>query len=332
MLPLALLALAGARGLDRAALARAADLAPDLAPDAPVSLAAALSLWRALVERFPTEHLGLELAASWRRESLGLLGYLTANAATLGEALDRFVAFQSLVYGEAHLGYSVRGDRLVVCVAHDPALAALRQPVEALLASGHAFFQLLGDARLVARRVRMRHASTLARGPYRAFFGVDVEHGADEDALEYDTAILARPIPHGDPRLGAYLLVAAEAARAELERAQRDARAGLATRVSDALRGRLGAGPVEIGDIARALGLGVRALQRALTGEGTRFRDLVDAERRRAAEWLLAAPDAHVAEVARALGFSETAAFSRAFKRWTRRSPAAYRRALRSAP
>lgn len=42
----------------------------------------------------------LALADSWRTVSLGLLGYLTANAATLGEALDRFVAAHALGFSK----------------------------------------------------------------------------------------------------------------------------------------------------------------------------------------------------------------------------------------
>ena len=80
--------------------------------------------------------------------------------------------------------------------------------------------------------------------------------------------------------------------------------------------------------VARAMGTSARVLQRGLAAEDTSFRALLDAERRRMAELLLASPGAHVSEVARSLGFSEIASFSRAFKRWTRRSPVAYRRAL----
>lgn len=328
MVPLGLLALAEAKGLDRAALATSVGLPATLGAEERVPVERAHALWRALLARFPSSHLGLELATTWRKESLGLLGYLSASAATLGEALDRFVGFQSLVDGEARLSYRVTGDRLIVRIAEDATLEALRQPVESLLASGHAFFALLSGAPLAARRVRMRHASSLARAPYRAFFGVDVEHGASVNELQYDASLLARPIPGGDPQLGAYLVRAAEVARDELERSLTAARADLGERVTLFVRERLADPALTIETVARALGLSVRSLQRGLAQRRVRFRELVDAERRRAAELLLAAPEARVAEVAVALGFSQTAAFTRAFRRWTRRSPAAYRRAL----
>ena len=327
MLPLALLDLASSKGVDRAKIAREAALAPEVGIDDRVPLESVQALWTALVARFPSDPLGLELAVRWRAESLGLLGYLTANARTLGQALDRFVAFQSLVDGESRLSRAVRDGALVVTVARDPALSALRQPMEALLASGHAFFQLLSEAPLVARRVRMAHRSTLASGPYRAFFGVAVEFGAPANELHYDAAILDVPVPKADPRLGAYLLEHAEAARARFEEARADAEAETPERVAREVRRRLAAEEeLLIEPVARALRVSVRGLQRALGDHGTSFRDVLDAERRRLAELLLASPRTQVAEVATALGFAEIASFSRAFKRWTRTSPAAFRR------
>jgi AraC-like DNA-binding protein len=333
MLAAALLDLAADKGLGRAELARAVGLRPEVDPDDRVPLATVLELWAALIARFPSEHLGLELGARWRAPALGLLGYLAANATSLGEALERLVAFQALVDGENRLSYVVREGALVVTLAGDPALTALRQPVEAQLASGHAFFQLLGRAPLVARRARMRHRSTLAPGPYRAFFGVPVEFGARHDELVYDAEILDRPIPSADARLGAYLLHAAEATSARLSEARAAAEAEVPERLAREVRRRLSARvPVAIDPVARALGTSVRALQRSLGEGGTSFRDVVDAERRRVAELLLASPGTSLGEIADALGFAELASFSRAFKRWTRSSPAAFRRRLGTSP
>lgn len=327
MLPIALLDLAAHKGLARATLARSVEIDPNLSADDRVPLASVLALWSMLIARFPSDHLGLELAMRWRAESLGLLGYVAANATTLGDALDRFIAFQALVDGEQRMCRTVRDGTLVVTFARDPALSALRQPVEALLASGHAFFQLLGEAQLTARRVRMSHASSLAPGPYRAFFGVSVEHGARMDELQYDASILDRPIPKADPKLGAYLLEAAESAHARFLEARAASEADLSERLAREVKRRLAARePISIETTSKSLGTSVRALQRALADEGTSFRDVVDGERRRIAELLLATPKTSVSDVATSLGFSEIASFSRAFKRWTRTSPAAFRK------
>jgi AraC-like DNA-binding protein len=77
--------------------------------------------------------------------------------------------------------------------------------------------------------------------------------------------------------------------------------------------------------IARALGCGRQTLYRRLRDEGLTYEALVESVRRRLATRLLRDPEVSVKVVAYRLGFAEPAAFSRAFKRWTGQSPAAWR-------
>jgi AraC-like DNA-binding protein len=77
--------------------------------------------------------------------------------------------------------------------------------------------------------------------------------------------------------------------------------------------------------VARALGCGRQTLYRRLREERLTYEGLVESVRRRVATRLLRDPAVSVKEVAYRLGFAEPAAFSRAFKRWTGVSPAAWR-------
>ena len=79
--------------------------------------------------------------------------------------------------------------------------------------------------------------------------------------------------------------------------------------------------------IAAELSVGLRALQRRLARAGTTLKAQVAAERLAQARVLLSQPDLATVEVAFALGFSDQTAFTRAFRRWTGESPAAWRRA-----
>lgn len=77
--------------------------------------------------------------------------------------------------------------------------------------------------------------------------------------------------------------------------------------------------------IAAELNVTSRTLRRKLTEEGTSFQQLKDGLRRDAAIHYLSQPGISVAEISRRLGFSEPAAFTRAFKQWTGVPPAVYR-------
>jgi AraC-like DNA-binding protein len=72
--------------------------------------------------------------------------------------------------------------------------------------------------------------------------------------------------------------------------------------------------------IAWRCGLGERTLRRRLEEAGTSFRALVDEVRKERALALLE-HEGNVALVAQSLGFSDSTAFARAFRRWTKSLP-----------
>lgn len=328
MVPLALLALGERKGVASSELASEVGLDPARlpGPEERLPLDVGLSLWRSLIRRFPADPLGLELAESWQTASLGLIGYLAANAETLGDALDRFIAFQGLVDGEARMTAIIESDTLVVSFTSDPPLVSLRHPMEALLASGHAFCQRLLGAPLTARRVHFGHPMTLDVAVYRRFFGVTPEARSARYELHYDATVLGLPIPGADPRLSGYLLQLAEVERACVSKV---APRTLRERLTVELCRRLDAGlAVALAECARSLGVSARALQRELESNATTFRAVALGERLRRAELHLSTPGATAMDAATAAGFAELASFSRAFKRWSGVSPAVYRRAL----
>jgi AraC-like DNA-binding protein len=88
----------------------------------------------------------------------------------------------------------------------------------------------------------------------------------------------------------------------------------------------LASGDVRIDQVARELGYSRQTLYRRLKAEGATFAGLLDGLRRRLAIRLVRDEGLPVKEAAWRLGFSDPAAFSRAFKRWTGKSPSAMRR------
>ena len=99
------------------------------------------------------------------------------------------------------------------------------------------------------------------------------------------------------------------------------------SQVEKSLETMLPTGDVSIDRVAAELGLSRQTLYRRLKAEGATFEGLLEATRRKLAVRYLKRERLSVKAVAYRLGFSEPAAFSRAFKRWTGASPSTFREA-----
>ena len=78
-------------------------------------------------------------------------------------------------------------------------------------------------------------------------------------------------------------------------------------------------------DVAEKLGSTTHTLRRRLKEEGHSFQEIKDSLRREKAFELLERGEQTIQQISDSLGFSEPAAFNRAFKKWTGHSPSSYR-------
>jgi AraC-like DNA-binding protein len=137
-----------------------------------------------------------------------------------------------------------------------------------------------------------------------------------------------RPPPR---RRSPLLALLGEVARAIETRAKPEAKppaTGFRREVEQHLEPLLPTRAIRIETVARALGCSRQTLYRRLKAEGVTFEQLLDGLRRRLALRFVREQGLSVKEAAWRLGFSEPAAFSRAFKRWTGKTPRAMRLAI----
>jgi AraC-like DNA-binding protein len=85
-------------------------------------------------------------------------------------------------------------------------------------------------------------------------------------------------------------------------------------------------GPLAAEDLAARMGITRRTLTRRLQKEGTTFSDVLEGVRKNAAVHYLTTTEHTAEDIAFLLGFSESSAFVRAFRRWHGVAPIAYRR------
>jgi AraC-like DNA-binding protein len=85
-------------------------------------------------------------------------------------------------------------------------------------------------------------------------------------------------------------------------------------------------GYLSLEKVAKTLAISSRTLKRRLAAQGLSFSSLLAQERRAKAMFLLNMQQISLEEVAERVGYSTLSNFARAFRQWTGRSPAAYRR------
>ncbi len=102
-----------------------------------------------------------------------------------------------------------------------------------------------------------------------------------------------------------------------------------ATSFVDTLRQLVGTlledGPPRIETMAEITGLSVRSLQRRLAKHGLSHSEIVDQARYKNATLLLRDDDIRITDIAMGLGYTDSAHFTRAFKRWAGVTPREYR-------
>ena len=104
-------------------------------------------------------------------------------------------------------------------------------------------------------------------------------------------------------------------------------RLGLAGKVRSLLLANLGR-HASLEDVSARLDIPIRTLRRKLQEEQTSFRDILDQLRAEVATKYLRDTKMTIDDIADALGFSETANFRHAFRRWNQTSPLEFRRRM----
>jgi len=97
-------------------------------------------------------------------------------------------------------------------------------------------------------------------------------------------------------------------------------------RVREVVAAQLAGGPLHVRVVADSVNTSARTLQRRLHGAGLTYARVVQQVRFEVAERMLRDPSLRIGEVARTLGYSHPAHFTRAFQRWTGVTPRSFRR------
>jgi AraC-like DNA-binding protein len=164
--------------------------------------------------------------------------------------------------------------------------------------------------------VHFMHKAPPYAAEFERMFGAPVVFGADWNAMQIDPQFLGLK----QPPVNRYVFgVLSERAEALLKSFQESKTTR--GRVEAILMPMLHTGEASMDVVAEKLGLSRQTLYRQLKSESVTFEEVLDDLRHKLALNFLAGKKVSVNETAYLVGFSDPAAFSRAFKRWTGMSP-----------
>lgn len=268
---------------------------------------------------------GLKAGNNFGIGSYGPFVMLVMTCENAWEAFRIGVQYQQLtyLYGTLRLEPGERSSALVLTPLPLPA-PAFRFRVDGEVSGT---WKLVRDLQatfgldLRAESVEMPYAKPPESAAYEQMFGCPVRWGATETRFVMRNENLQLRFPTADANAHRFYRAQCDQLMLQLN-ADKD-------RLEDKVVAHLslfsGTLP-SAADVASALGMSERTFRRQLGDEGTSFRALLDTVRYNKARLLLRESRQSVDAIAQLLGFSESAAFIHAFRRWSGQSPAAWRR------
>ena len=279
------------------------------------------NLWRKASDVIADPCFGLNAAKVWHPSNFGALGYAMLASNTLRTSLERMVRYLSFLSDEdfMKLDETPEGLRLTLVLSHRNVDKSEQN--DAALAVTLSMCRMNYIEELAPVSVTLAHPKPSCSYRYFEFYRSPVLFEAPLYSFTLPIEAVDRLLPGSNPQLAELNDQVMIQYLAKLDRDH------ITQEVKATIIDQLPSGSVTDETVARTLYMSSRKLQRQLQRAGTTFNALLNDIRQDLARKYLRQENTSITEIAFLLGFSESSAFSRAFKRWMGVSPAKYRKA-----
>ena len=308
----------------RARVLRASGIPAELlgVPSARVPAASFSALWLAVARELDDEFFGLD-RRRMKCGSFAMLCHAVLHGETLGGALRRILKGFAVLLDDVSAELEVEGRVASVRVENRIEDAEARRFAdETLLVMVHGLMCWLVGRRIALGLAEFAHPRPAHAPEYTVMFSEHLRFDAERTRIHFDARQLAAPVVQDDTTLKTFLQTAPQSVFLKYKNED-----SWSARLRRRLRASVGRTEWPLlEDVARELHVAPTTLRRRLEAEGTSYRGIKDDLRRDAAVHYLCGSRLSVAEIAGLLGFQETSAFHRAFKKWSGVQPGEYRR------
>ncbi len=293
-----------------------------LNPDARISISHVDALWEQAAGVIEDPCFAVDMAEFWHPSQMGALGYAWLASSTLRRAFKRSVRYIHVVTEDLNLEVADTPAGLKISVDLEDSIFTLPQHHDLVLTILMHMCRFNFGDELIASQISLAHPEPECSKKITEYFQTDVQFDAEQTSLTIARADADHVLLSGNKQIA--LMHDEMLMRYLVEIKKGD----IVQQVQSIILDNLPDGQVTDRLVASELHLSERSMQRRLKEHKTTFRYLLDGVREMVAKQYIENPVNRMSDIAFLIGFSEQSAFSRAFKKWTGKSPVEYRNSL----
>jgi AraC-like DNA-binding protein len=290
---------------------------PEGAPQQRYPLSKIRNLWEISKQASGDETIGLKTGAYAKPAHFYAFGYSWMASSTLLGAMQRLVRYQKLMSTASFVIKLTEADDCFALSAEFP-MESKSPPKEGIDCGMTALLTLcdtIAEKEIRPERIKLTCAATVHPEAYRQALRAPIEFNAPVGTFYFPRELLLEPLRHGTPDIAKATDRIAEQYVDSLDPHK------VASQVRSLLISLLPSGHADQELVSKRLNRSASTLQRQLQDEGLTYREVLESTRRTLAKEYLTDGKYSLAQIAYMLGFSDQSNFSRAFKRWTSKSP-----------
>jgi len=270
---------------------------------------------------------GLHAGENLNLAAAGLVGQISQTSSTVKEALEYCCEFANLGCRALPMKLEKTEKGYLLAFIPDPewklqSEEAAKQTIDGTLAFSLREFHLLTVQNYYPIEVGFDHNRTESHTEYERIFKCSIKYNCEYTYMLFSKEQVDAKVVTSDFNL---LRILVSYANQQLESLQ--AAEGFESKVKRSIMNLMSPNFPTVAEVATNLNLSSRTLQRKLGEENSSFKEVLESTKKEMALNYLSQKQYEIKMIADLLGYSDTSAFNRSFKRWTSQSPAAYRQA-----
>jgi AraC-like DNA-binding protein len=277
-------------------------------------------LWQLAVKATGDPCFGIVAGEQLQPAALHGLGFSWLASDTLRDAQKRLIRYERLISTAANLEMQDSGNGVELVVMPPAGVEhVVYASLDATLAGFLHMCRITAGDQINPTQVTLKRPQPDCADKITAFFRCPVSYDAGNYSITFSQQLVDAPLSNANPEL------ARINDRAVVDYLARFDRDSITMQVRSRIIERLHDGTPNQETIADSLHVSLRSLQRRLNKEETNFKTLLESTRQELALHYIRETHRSLGEITYLLGFSEPSNFTRAFKRWTGKTPAEYR-------